>query len=292
MKKILALAAALLAALTSCDYKQDIVSKPVKLSIDVPTITPTEITVHVKPADDRVYYIYSISDESEKDLSPREILQKRLDALGDYYSILKESTWKNHSYQCSRSDFDLFYAESYYAFIGLTPGTEYVIYASCVDINSDPPKLVGDIFSMPVKTIALEDIPYSDMTIDFMLQDTPSAFRVYYKPLLNGKLCTNLYLSWPVESEESIFSEFDSLDDYFEDRLYQAIYKKTSYCFDICEVMYDYSQYDGYFEEGKKYIAWAITYSKDALYHVYYLPFTYEREMRIDYTHQVYRCKD
>jgi len=292
MKKKLALAAALLAVFTSCDYKQEMITKPVPLRIDVPMVTPTELTVHVKPDDDRVYYIYCISDESEKGLSPKVILQKRLDFLEEEYKNLKTSEWNNHAYQCKESDYYLFYAESYYAFVGLVPGANYTIYASCVDVTSDSPKLIGEIYSMPVKTMALEDISSSDMTIDFMLQDTPSAFRVYYRPLLKGKLCTDLYLCWLVESEEVIFSEFKTLDEYFEDRLNQAIYTKESYCFDICEKMYDYSMYDKYFEEGKKYIVWAVTYSKDALYHVYYLPFTYKREMRIDYTHQVYRCED
>ena len=203
MKKstILTAVAVLAAALISaCSGEAEYITKQTRINLYVKDgeLRAGVVKIDITPENDKIYYFCDIltPDKYTPGTGDERFMQLTLDSLyRDYidwrYDLLKE----NSPYVATFSSHCLCYGCDERMFADLKPDTDYIVYAYCVNPETNQP--MGDLYWRAIHTATIQS---SDLTFEWKFQNN----QLVVIPSND----TDYYLLYVIEK--------DVVDDYYE----------------------------------------------------------------------------
>lgn len=246
IKTILSVAVAAI-SLHSCSYKPEVHKHDTVLTFTIDSLKGTQLLLNVKPADDLVNYIVDVVPAADLDDA---LARGGEDLVFEYFiNYLEDAArqrmemFREHGdhYIASFEDIALYTSYLSKYIINLTPLTDYAVVGFCIDPDSKKP--LGRMQTLRFRTTDIHPAP-SRMELSFMIQDTERYFYYYVKPLLDGKLCREPYLSDVVE-DEVLYGKFDGdisafIQDWYQEKVKEGTisqYLKNDISRNICPII-------------------------------------------------------
>lgn len=293
MKNILKYAAAavfMIVTLYSCDSRQEFIKYPTKLNFTVTERGVANVKITITPDEDRVYFYATVISKDSLDalkITDAEYLDQCISIARDTYEYVDSVAWQGKKYKCSFYDYAMGYATVSRTFTGLEMGTKYVVLARCY--NPDINQCMGYVQTFEFSTLDISEVKESDMKFDFMVVTKgEDEVRLYVKPQYENKtgISKDIYLTPEIMPKAVVDTVFggDVLNviDYLLEKAPELDYYLHR---DISELYYETDYYYYEFNLGEEYVAIACPYSLDYADHIYTLTFVYDRDLKIDYSH-------
>lgn len=253
--------------LTACDPEAPYVTEGVNITLNVPssTVSAASVKVDVIPENDRVYYYCGIMPDSAFSATiDLRFMEYVLDSVYlDYINWRKDLLASSSPYVASFSSHCLGYGADSHTFSGLTPETDYLIYAFCVNPETNQP--MGQLFKTTVRTGAYHP---SDMTFTYSIEHKKDGLWLTIEPSAD----TEPYV-WDL-SETSAVNQYGGVPGYVD--AYMSLFKETGQTDYVLVRGYTYFNLTNNLEAGEDYTIMVAGYDGNLTTPIHHCNFTYD----------------